>query len=75
MDAFILTGNTLGVLLNKTQTPIKWIAMKLDATENVFRDLLDLKDVPLSRILTISILDALKDRFDKRGKIKSLRTY
>lgn len=72
MDAFILTGNTLKILLKKTETPINWLAVKLEANEKLFLELFELKDTPLSRILTISILDALKDRFDTRGKIKKI---
>jgi hypothetical protein len=72
LGAFILTGNTLSILLDKTDTPIEWLGKKLDANNKVFVDLIDLKDSPLSRILTISILDALTQRFDSRGKIKKL---
>lgn len=72
MDAFILTGNTLRILLDKTDTPIKWLGKKLEVNNKVFADLMDLKDIPLARVLTISILDALTHRFDSRGKIKKL---
>ena len=75
MDAFILTGTTLRVILDKTKTSTKWLATELDASENVILDLLSLGDKPLSKIFTISILCVLPDRFGDRGKIKSIQEF
>jgi hypothetical protein len=74
LDAFILTGNTLKILLDRTKTTTQWLAHKLDASEKVVVDLMKLEDIALSRILTVSILDALKARFNTRGKLLKLDT-
>jgi hypothetical protein len=72
MDAFILTGNTLRMILEQAKTPIEWLAKELNSPVTVLADLLDLKDAPLSKIFRISILEVLKNRLDARGNLQKI---
>lgn len=73
--AFILTGNTLKVLMAKTETPVRWLELELDINHRTMSRYLANEEKPLSVVITIAVLRKLQDRFDNRHKIMKIPAY